>query len=181
MYIQVASVSAVLLLSACAPASAQGLWFDIGSGGATRIHCEDDELSWIEFGPYPFGESWPRGTLVYAELERRTDDKLAVVYSIKFNDGGCGCGRDLYKPVAYQFHYSESAVKWLEASTTLYKRNGELWEKEAAILNTQTNVFSGSYWGFIVGVPTFGIGSSNAFEEQATSWGRVKAMYGGSD
>jgi hypothetical protein len=162
-------------------AAGQGLWFDIGSGESARIYCEDDAESWIEFAPYPFGETWPEGTLVYAELARRTDEKLAVVYNIHFNDGGCRCGSDLLRPLAFRFHYDESAVTWPEASTTLYRRNGELWKKESALLDVEGDVFLGSYWGFIVGVPTFGIGPSDAFDERPSSWGRVKALYSGND
>jgi hypothetical protein len=179
LHIRILMFTVTLCLVLSGPSAAQGVWFDISSGNPALIHCAEDTSSWMEFASYPFGETWPPGTLVHAELDRREDSNFAVVYSIKFNDGGCGCGRDLYKPVAFRFHYDESAVTWPEASTTLYRRDGVFWKKETAILDTETNVFSGSYWGFVVGTPTFGIGPPDAFEEVPSSWGRVKALYGG--
>lgn len=171
--------AALMTVAAYGTAAAQGTWFDIGSGSPSRIYCEDDRSSWIEFAAYPFGSSWPMGTLVYAELEKRSFPGLPVAYSIKFYDGGCGCGRDLSKPIAFRFHYAQSIVTWPEESTSLFRRNGDVWKVETALLDTEQNVFSGIYWGFVIEIPTFGIGPSSASGDRTSSWGRVKALYGG--
>ncbi len=159
-------------------ASAQGVFFDVGSGLPTRVHCSTDSASWLEFPAYPFGDSWPLGSIVYAELGQEPHATLGTLHRISFSDQSCGCGTELHRPVTYRFHYDESLITWPEESSVLYSRQGGGWVTvTGAVLDPESNTFSGMHTKPLLGSPTYVVGPPNAFDDDKVTWGKIKSMY----
>ncbi len=57
-----------------------------------RSVCPTDPASTVVFPAWSFGEGWPPGSVVYAELVKSFDADQYPVYEMYFSDGGCGCG-----------------------------------------------------------------------------------------
>ena len=158
-------------------AAAQGSWFDIGSGQSATIRAQSDQASFIYYPPYPFGNIYPPGTLVYSELSKGSDEQFAALYFTYFNDGGCGCGGTPSEPITYRLHYDEAALSWPEATTTLYiKVFGEWVETLGTVLDTNANTVTYAQPGVTTN-GFFAIGSGALVPVEASSWGRIKALY----
>ncbi len=172
-----APIVALVLPTASAEAQSDGNWFDISSGQGFVVpcSCSTDRVSEIVFPPYPFGEGYPPGSLVFVGLTQGATDGFATTYTVLFIDG-CGCGGQLVKPVTYRFHYEESAVTWLEDSTTLYFLDGTRWTPVAGTsLETSANLLTLASERTIYGFATYGIGPPPA--DGTSTWGQLKALF----
>ena len=160
-------------------AAAQGQWFDIGSGTATTIRSATDPKSTIYFPPYPFGQIYPPGTLVFAEMERIDPSQFAAVYWAFFDDGGCGCNGQPSEPITYRVHYDESALTWPEAETKLYVLFGGEWvELTNASLDTTANVLTTVRY-LVYQNLYLAVGTPSIVPVEEKTWGRIKALYEG--
>ena len=160
-------------------ATAQGQWFDIGDGTVTTIRSQSDVQSTIYFPSYPFGNFYPPGTLVYAELESFPASTFAVAYWAYFDDGGCGCNGQPSEPITYSIHYSEDDLPWPEELTKLYtKVQGEWVEVTNAVQDTDNNT-----WTTVRNVVNtnlyLAIGVPESVPARNSTWGRVKVLYDG--
>ena len=161
------------------PAWAQGTWFDIGSPESTTVVSEDDPASTWGFPPYPFGDWWPPGTLVFAFLGINPESDFLVEYGSFFSDGGCGCGGDLFgNPTTYRLHYDDTSLDGPESELMLFKRVWPDWVVEpAAVHDMDENIFTVQRFENIVGIVAYGIGFSIPTPVEGTSWGKIKALY----
>lgn len=164
----------------CMPSltAAQGTWFDIGSPESTIVVSEDDPASTWGFPPYPFGDWWPPGTLVFAFLGISPESDFLVEYGSFFSDGGCGCGGDLFSPTTYRLHYDDSSLDVPESELKLFKLVWPDWVLEPeAIQDMDANTFTVQRLENIVGVVRYGIGVSIPTPVLGTSWGKIKSLY----
>ena len=160
-------------------AAAQGMWFDIGDGTATTIRSAEDPNSTIYFPPYPFGEFYPLGTLVYAELTKATQSQFAAIYWAFFDDGGCGCSGQPSEPITYTLHYDEAALTWPEPMTKLYERVGGEWaDVGGAVLDTTANTVTTVRF-VVYNTLQLAIGGPSLVPVESSTWGRIKALYEG--
>lgn len=175
-----ASALALLLPAVSAKPQSGGNWFDIGSGQGfvAPCSCATDRVSEIDFPPYPFGEGYPPGSLVFVGLTQGAADGFATAYTVLFIDG-CGCGGGLAKPVAYRFHYEDAAIRWAEGRTTVYLHEGESWnEVPGTEVDTSANLATFSSTRTLYGFATYALGPPPP--NKSTTWGQIKALYSGS-
>lgn len=170
-------MTGVAILLSAGSALAQGVWFDIGSGEAVTIVCPTDPASWIEFPAYGFGDFWPPGSLVYAEIIKDFDSDQHPMYTVYFSDGGCGCGGFLLEPMTYRFHYDQSAVQWPEYATALFTPSGGDWVIYESTLDPEANVLTAARAGLILGTLVYKIAPDPTVPNAASTWGQVKAQY----
>jgi len=168
------------LLSTClSEAAGAQIWFDLASGEPTVVTSVGDSQSTLTFPPYPFGDVWPPGTLVYIEFF--TTDVLppfAANYASYFNDGGCGCAGLPVETITYRFHYDESQLEWPESETTLYVSYGSPWTRATNVqLDTLSDTITYSYFGIMPTLVNFGIGPSRSVPTATQSWGQLKQNY----
>lgn len=160
------------------PSIAQGIWWDIGSGSRVTITCQVDPASAVEFPPYPFGDYWPPGTLVYTELTQASHPEFVAVYSSYFNDGGCGCGGYLVRPCTFRFHYEDTNLPRPETQLRLYREELSRWAlEESSTLDVQANTLTLARSGRILGTLRFAIGFTTPAPVEAATWGLIKSLY----
>lgn len=191
--------TACTLALACAitgTAGAQdtGKWFDIGISQEVTVPS-DDGLAWEYFPPYPFGETYPPGTLVYARmypvacevipqlyLECETR-RFVNAYVGFFNDGGCGCGGYLFKPVTLRIPYDEAVVAGHGVPETQlgvihYNWDALAWETVPAVrVLPEANAVEFEFAGWILAEHYYVVVAGTPTPVEPATWGRIKALW----
>ena len=120
--VSLAGVGALLSASSSA---AGGVWIDIGADVGSYVYESSGGPSWEYFPPYPFGQSWPAGTLAYAELSESPCEFLPLGcdptsfvagYIARFDGTSCGCGGLLAGTCTLRLYYNPIVVYGVGAS-----------------------------------------------------------------
>ena len=185
---------ALLVLTSGSPTAAQeeeGVWFDIGVNEATYVNSADG-LSWEYFPPYPFGEFYPPGTLVYANVSPVGCDQLPLVdcastrlvaaYSAFFSDGGCGCGGFLLETARFRVSYDDATLQSLGVTESELQIVHHDWEAgwvplENLVVNTEENFIEGDTVDWILSTHYYAVTAGSPTPVQRTTWGRIKAQW----
>lgn len=107
-------LAAAFLLPAAREAAGQGQWIDLGAPNTVEVAFAFDPLTLVRIPPGAFGER-ARGTLAHVLIDAPSCNGPECVsgqgFLMTFNDGGCCGGGVLERPVVFQVHYFEAAVR----------------------------------------------------------------------
>jgi hypothetical protein len=172
-------------------AGAQGRWIDIGSGTSYTIAVEHEPESRERFPPYAFGTFSP-GNWVYSELlawpcaglpspEPCAGTTFVRAFQAYLDTGSCPCTGVLFLPVELELRYDPARVTALgarEEDLRLLLFDADLGEwvdlPDQRVLPAR-DLIAGSH-----------VGSARQFyliqvrPQPGSTWGRIKAQWGGS-
>lgn len=177
-------------------ALADGVWFDIGVDAGSYVYESAGGASWEYFPPFPFGETWPSGTLVYAELAQVSCDLLpsgclpgALVagYVALFDGASCGCGGSLYGFCTLRLAYDPNVVAAMGADESQLIFAGyssdygtPRWVAvDGAVVDAEANHVQADIYGSIAGGRYYGLFRSLPPPPsiQDTTWSRIKLLW----
>lgn len=185
----------VLGLLPLAGSSAAGVWFDIGSPDTTYVSASEDAATWERYPPWPFGDFWPPGTLVYEDVSvvacdaLRSPDQICGSskfirgFQVYFSDGGCGCGGYLAKPTTLRLRYDPAVVAAAGASESelrlLYSDqiNYSWTAAEGVVVNAAAHYIEVPWSRNIQGIRQYAIVTPAVTPTLPSTWGRLKASY----
>jgi len=174
---------------------AAGVWFDIGGGYPVSIPANGAVESQETYGAFPFGPSFPIGSLVYEDISIVACEALGDPdqicgetrfirgFKCYFEGTGCGCGGALVAPTQFRFGYDPLVV--LAAGATeenlkLFFRDEDIttWTlMPGAVLDTQNNRFTAPWNRNVLGTRQFAILTHDITPVTRDTWGRIKNLY----
>ena len=188
-------VGAALAASLIALPAAAGIWFDIGGGYAVTVPADGAIETRETYAAYPFGPSFPIGSLVYEDIGLRPCDALGnpndICGETRFVRGfecyfygvSCGCGGAIVTPTQMRFGYDPLVV----LSTGVAEENLKLFFRDeditswtlmpGAVLDTQNNWFTATWNRNVLGTRQFAILTQDITPVTTDTWGRIKVLY----